>query len=395
MQEVFESEKYRETLDYIRRSWSKITFENKVDNGTQIGLPNKYISPSSEWFAGDMFYWDSYFIILGLVDTGQVNLARGIVDNFVYLYKRFGIIPSRNRFFNLGISQPPLLTSMALEVFDKTGDQEWLLNVAKVAELELSEYWADKHHATETDLARYCDHYILDQTAEQESGWDMTSRFSERCLNYIPVDLNSFLYKYEADLAKIYEIVGDKKLSKHWERAASNRKALIYKYCWSKRRGYFFDYNVTRGWRSLNYSLAGFVPMWAGLVEPKDAVRVCRHLKRFEYRGGLATTEKPITPKKIYQWDYPNGWSPLQWLVVKGLLDYNYQKDALRVGVKWLNLNTKVFEETGHLWERYDVVRAVVPKNERYPLQVGFGWTDGVYVRLVTELSRLKTEDKT
>lgn len=390
MKNDFSPEKYQKCLNHIRDSWVQITFENKKDSGTIIGLPNKYISPCSEWFAGEMFYWDSYFIILGLVDSGKVGLAKGIVDNFVYLYERFGIIPSRNRFFNLGISQPPFLTSMALEVYEKTNDRSWLLRVAKIAEKELTEYWVDKHHATDSGLSRYCDHYILDQTAEQESGWDMTSRFGERCLNYLPVDLNSFLYKYEADLEKIYTILGDKKTATKWQKRVDKRKKLIYKYCWSKRRGFFFDYNMNTGWRSLNHTLAGFVPLWAGLVDEKDAKTIRKSLKKFEYRGGLATTEKPLALKKTFQWDYPNGWAPLQWLVVRGLLNYGFDEDAHRIGQKWLDLNTSIFEKTNHFWERYDVVKGTVAKNERYPLQVGFGWTDGVFVRLVNVLSKIE-----
>lgn len=393
MKNVFEPKKYQSCLDYIGKSWDKIIYENSEDKGTIIGLPNQYISPCSDWFAGDMFYWDSYFIILGLTDAGQVSLAKGIVDNFVYLYSRFGIIPSRNRFFNLGISQPPLLTSMALEVYEKTGDKAWLNAVALVAEKELTEYWTSKigvtEHLTKTGLSRYCDHYILHQTAEQESGWDMTSRFGEKALDYIPVDLNSFLYKYEADLSKIYNILEQKKISIAWAAKAAKRKELIYQFCWSKRRGFFYDYNSRVGWRSLNDSLAGFVPLWAGLVNENDVKKIRSKLRKFEYPGGLVTTEKPRTLKKTFQWDYPNGWAPLQWLVIRGLLNYNCHEDAHRIGKKWLDLNQKVFESTGHFWERYDVVRSKVPNNERYPVQTGFGWTNGVFVRLVNELERL------
>ncbi|MCH8020390.1 hypothetical protein IH785_11060 [candidate division KSB1 bacterium] len=78
---------------------------------------------------------------------------------------------------------------------------------------ELKNYWMGTKkeiHLMFQGLSRYCDHYITHYTAEHESGWDMTSRFNERCLDYLPIDLNSCLYKYEIDLAETYNILNDK-----------------------------------------------------------------------------------------------------------------------------------------------------------------------------------------
>src|SRR5688572_10259187 len=121
--------KYAACLRYIHFYWKKITYYHPKDKQIHLGLPNKYLAPNNEIFKFDMFYWDSYFTILGLVKDNHLKLAKGMVDNFVYLYKRFKIIPMRNRYYNLGTSQIPFLTSMAFEVFEANGDKAWLAKV--------------------------------------------------------------------------------------------------------------------------------------------------------------------------------------------------------------------------------------------------------------------------
>src|SRR3954469_5853589 len=135
---------YAKILKYIEKHWKEITFYYPKDQFTHLGLPNKFVSPNAGIYKNDQFYWDSYFIILGLVRTGRAELAKGMIDNFLYLQKRFNIIPMRNRFYNLGSSQIPFLTSMAREVFSATGDLNWMKNAMKAAEYELKNYWMNK-----------------------------------------------------------------------------------------------------------------------------------------------------------------------------------------------------------------------------------------------------------
>jgi len=139
---------YASCLNYIEGYWKDLTFHLPKDKGIHVGLPNPFVAPSSKdgIFENDQFYWDSYFIILGLVENGKTKLAKGMVDNFIHLHKRFSLIPHRNRFYDLGRSQPPFLTSMILEVFNKTKDTKWLQKAAEVAENELKHYWMGGHH---------------------------------------------------------------------------------------------------------------------------------------------------------------------------------------------------------------------------------------------------------
>lgn len=383
------SDEYKKCLDYIKKSQVDLTFLITDDDKCHIGLPNKFVAPSGKEgiFENDMFYWDSYFIILGLVENGDIELAKGMVDNFAYLVKRFGIIPSRNRFYNLGISQPPFFTSMVLEIFAKTKDKEWLFEMANIAEKEL-DYWSDDFHFVYDGLSRYCDHFVTSATAEHESGWDMTSRFYDRALDMLPVDLNSLLYKAEKDLEYIWKILGDKDKMYYYKKNSKIRKEKINKYFWNEKEGFYFDYDYKTKIQSDFYSMAGFYPLWAGVASKLQAKKVVEKLKIFEFGGGLVNTanENLMTPYR--QWDYPNGWPNQQWIAVKGLINYNYNNDAMRIMKKWLDLCKNVLDETGFMWEKYDVVNCKRGVDGRYPTQTGFGWTNGVFIKFVSMLEK-------
>ena len=141
---VINKKDYKDVLKYIEKYWKEITCYHPHDEFKHLGLPNKFISPNHTIYKDDQFYWDSYFVILGLVKCGRSEIAKGIVDNFIYLQKRFNIIPMRNRYYNLGSSQIPFLSSMAREIYSATGDLNWMKNAMKAAEYELKSYWMNK-----------------------------------------------------------------------------------------------------------------------------------------------------------------------------------------------------------------------------------------------------------
>lgn len=390
---MIEKENYKECLAYIDDYWKTLTCDFKKDKDIHIGLPNKFIAPSSQEgiFGNDQFYWDSYFIILGLLTSKKISFAKGIVDNFAYMQKRFGIIPLRNRFFNLGISQPPFLSSMVLEIYEHQKNKNWLRELAPIIERELTDYWMDdqkaSRHLVYSGLSRYCDHYVNHITAEHESGWDMTSRFHGKCLDYLPVDLNSLLYKYEKDLSKIYKILGNKKKTLKFKKQADIRKSAIQNLMWNAKKGFFFDFDYRFKKQSKFYSLAGFYPLWSNLATTDQAAKCLNNLKFFEHKHGLASTQK-IRTKEFKQWDYPNGWPNQQWIIIKGLLNYGYNKEAEKLAKKWLSLNKKVFDKTGKFWEKYNVVTGDIGKEGRYQNQTGFGFTNGVFVKLIEEFGK-------
>jgi alpha,alpha-trehalase len=386
---------YERYLNYIEHYWDSIICYLPKDKQLFLGLPNKFVSPSaSVIFKNDQFYWDSYFTIVGLVACNRIDLAKGMVDNLCYLFNRFGIIPMRNRYYNLGTSQIPFLTSMIMEVYGKDKDKSWLQKTTGVAEIELQNYWMNEDltekHIGYKGLSRYCDHYITHMGAEHESGWDMTSRFKNRCLDFLPVDLNSCLYKYETDLSEICRILKDDKKSDYFAKQAEARKQAMNAVMWNKKSGFFFDFNSISKRRSNFVSVAGFYPLWAGLATPEQAFIIRNKvLHVLEYNGGIVNTQATGLSKEIKQHDYPNGWPGQQWVVIKGLLNYGYKEDAERIARKWLDLNAKIFDETGSFWEKYDVVNCGIGiyNPERYKTASGFAWTNAVFVRLIEEFA--------
>jgi alpha,alpha-trehalase len=391
--EAVNESNYTESLRYIKFYWDKITYYHPKDKGKHLGLPNKFIGPSSDIFRNDQFYWDSYFVITGLVKVKKVKLAKGMVDNLVYLWDRFGIVPMRNRYYNLGTSQIPFLTSMAFEVYEASKDKDWLLKIIKAAEEELKKYWMNEKltekHIVYKGLSRYCDHYITHLGAEHESGWDMTSRFHDRCLDYLPVDLNACLYKYETDIAQAYELVNNKIQSKKYQKRAEARKEQMNILMWNERLKFFCDYNFHTQQHSQFFSVAGFYPLWANMASPEQAALIREHiLPMFEFEGGITNTQAHGLSADKKQHDYPNGWPQQQWIVIKGLLNYGFREDAERIAKKWLDMNVKIFKETGKFWEKYNVVNCDigVSNSDRYILQSGFAWTNAIFVRLIDEL---------
>jgi alpha,alpha-trehalase len=215
----------------------------------------------------------------------------------------------------------------------------------------------------------------------------MTPRFDHRALNFLPVDLNALLYKYEADFARAARIFGDKREAAKWEDAAELRKKTMNELMWDRIRGLYYDYNYVKEKRGNIASLATYFPMWAGLVDDKQAAALVKALRRFENKGGVSTTDalplgQFVLGSMPTQWAYPNGWAPLHFIVVKALERYGYHQDARRVAMKWLKANLAWFQKEGVFLEKYNVVAPDKPPVKGvYPSQEGFGWTNAVFER--------------
>lgn len=118
-------------------------------------LPNPYVVPGGRF--NEMYGWDSYFIVLGLIEDERVPLAKGIVDNFFFEIANYGAVLNANRTYFLTRSQPPLLSSMISEVYSKTHDTEWLKSAYRYAESDYTLWTAPDHQAGKTGLAHYFD----------------------------------------------------------------------------------------------------------------------------------------------------------------------------------------------------------------------------------------------
>ncbi len=438
---------YSDCLEYIDQFWDKVTIRplkrekilsviiNKAQQRMHkniINMPYSFIVPNTSKFT-HVYYWDTFFMFRGLIDTKRSSLLKSMVNNFSYIYNKYGIIPNFNSPASIGRSQPPLLTSMILDtyygyyykykklnpvqkaLFDFDQYTIWLGKMAEVAKREYRHVWTDHggyfHHRVKGyKLSKYGDRDIgYAHSAELESGWDFTSRFANRCDEYLPIDLNVFLYKYERDFVKIAEIIGPTDDKAYWKELQNKRKIEINKLMWSKTKGFFFDYDYRKKKRSAFYSLAGFTPLWAGLATPDQAKKMVKHLKKFETDHGLAITAleslakeadlSSVQPRyrsaiedvlKPKQWDYPNIWPPLEYLTVVGLLKYGYISDAVRIMKKSLTTQAKVYRKYKTFFEKIDGLKGDKTGNYHYENQSGFGWTNAIFYRYVQILDSIE-----
>ena len=393
-------EDVKEARAYIVEYWKKVERFHPKDDESLLGLPKPYLVPSYRQKTGfdynELYYWDSYFMVQGILDEEHKELVIGILEDLMFLYKRFGVIPNASRTYLTGRSQPPFLTSFIFDVF-KAYDMshEWLKESIALAEAEYRTVWMGVKKPNERQvykgLSRYYDVNYLHDLAEAESGWDMTPRFDRRALNFLPVDLNALLYKYETDFARAARIWGDTRTAAYWEDVAKQRKTVMNKLMWDRLRGLYYDYNYVKEKRGPTSSLAAYYPMWAGMVDDKQAASMVKALRRFEHKGGLSTTDALPLGQFVLgtlptQWAYPNGWAPLHFMVIQGLERYGYHQDARRIAMKWLKTNVHWFNTQHVFLEKYNVVSPEKPPLKGlYPSQTGFGWTNAIFERLSQE----------
>lgn len=423
-------EEYKDCLEYIDSYWDKVTHkpEKKVINKHVITIPHTYISPNTKWVGkfGYMFYWDTFFMFRGLIGTKREWILQEMVNNFIYLFNKYGIIPNFNGPVSMGRSQPPFLSSMILDTyngyyfnalrkgklhkmfFELKPHKQWLKKAVEIAKYEYHQVWIDQdrlynHSVKGYELARYGDRDIgYAHSSELESGWDFTSRFYSRCDEFFPIDLNVFLYKYERDFAKIAFHLGDKAEEEKWKKIAAKRKVEINKYLWDEKKGFFYDYCYTNQRISDFLSLASFTPLWAGLATKEQAAQMVKKLHIFETDYGLVITAKQsLAPKvdlsaipiryraalesilKPKQWDYPNIWPPLEYLTVIGLLKYGYVEDAKRIMEKSVKAHAAIFRKYNTFMEKIHGETGDRANTFHYELQEGFGWTNAVFYRYI------------
>jgi alpha,alpha-trehalase len=404
-------------------------------------VPYPYVVPGGRF--NEMYGWDSYFIQVGLLRDGELELARNMTDNFLYEIAHYGMILNANRTYFLTRSQPPFLTEMILGVYDKTHDRAWLQSTLPAIERYYA-YWTTPPHLIESvGLSRYYDlgdgpapeavaderdaegktHYdrvreyyrthqvddydvsqFYDRAADRltdkfykgdrsmrESGFDPSNRygpFSAAIVDYAPVCLNALLYRMEQEAGRIQTILGNAQAAAEWQARARRRRERVDRFLWDAEAGLYFDYNVVTGQRRRYEFATTFYPLWAGMSSLQQARRVAGNLGRFEAPGGLLTS----TTTSGSQWDAPFGWAPLQMMADGGLRRYGYQAPADRIARKFVSLVVEDFEAHGAIVEKYDVRRrssdlASDVKFGYSENQVGFGWTNAAVLELLAGLN--------
>lgn len=427
----YTSDRDRTVEENIDTLWDVLTRNPDIKKGSLIPLPYPYIVPGGRF--GEIYYWDSYFTMLGLKASGKHQMLENMVKNFAHLINTVGYIPNGNRTYYAGRSQPPFFSLMlrllaqikggsVLPAFREQLEKEysfWMKgsetlspqNISSSHTVRMPEggilnrYW-DENDTPRPEAFRE-DAELAHQSSQHhpaifrhlragaESGWDFSSRWfkDSRSFNTIhttdivPVDLNCLLYHLEKTLADAFS-QDDDKVAAHYLSLAENRKAAIQKYCWNDNAGFFTDYDLSAGKQKQMLTLAGAVPLFVNIATGEQAGRICQVIsKKFLMPGGVVTTLENTGQ----QWDAPNGWAPLQWMTITGLENYSFTALAEKIARRWIKLNNDVFKRTGKLMEKYNVMDTHLEAGGgEYPGQDGFGWTNGVLLALIARYGNQK-----
>ncbi|MEQ8546794.1 MAG: alpha,alpha-trehalase TreF [Cyclobacteriaceae bacterium] len=413
----------------LTKKWDYLTREAADSNefSTLIAMPYQYVVPGGRF--REVYYWDSYFTMIGLGVSGRNDLIASMLDNFAFLIEEVGFVPNGNRTYYLGRSQPPFFASMVALYGKLTSDDQmlkylpaiekeynfWMSGAELLSEqnktsrrtvyiaegVVLNRYWDDldfprpESHREDVELAEHLEGKAKNKLyrnlrAGAESGWDYSTRwFSDkskfstiRTTEMIPVDLNSLLFQVESLLAQLYQMSGDKNQYLAYTDKANKRQKAINTYCWNNELKAYTDYLFTENTSASQLTLAGYFPLYFKIATDEKAQIQLQKTDQFLMPGGLVTT----TIESGQQWDAPNGWAPLQWIGMKGAAHYGAKDLADQIANRWISVNKKVFNNTGKMMEKYNVMdTTLLAGGGEYPTQDGFGWSNGVLLGMLAD----------
>jgi alpha,alpha-trehalase len=427
----------RPLAQYISAMWNAL--QRKPDEvepfSSLLPLSRPYIVPGGRFT--EIYYWDSYFTMLGLEQDGRRALARDMLENIASLIDQYGHMPNGNRSYYLSRSQPPFFSLMVELVAANDGEKVLIDHLPELqAEYDfwmdgadrlepgsayrralrvsdgavLNRYWDDRaeprdeSYRQDVETARRTNRapaeVYRDLRAGAESGWDFSSRWladgkdltTIRTTAVAPVDLNALMKHLEETLAKAYRLQGNETAANRYLALADRRSAAMRRLMWRAESGFFVDYLWRDGRQSDALSAATVFPLYFGVATPEEARLMAAALReRLLEPGGLGTTRIATGQ----QWDRPNGWAPLQYLAIEGLKAYGESDLAREIAARWLRKNFQGYAATGVLVEKYNVDEPPDQKGAggggggEYSLQIGFGWTNGVLAKLLAEYPEL------
>jgi alpha,alpha-trehalase len=366
-----------------------------------------------------------------LIDSLSIY-AKNVTDNLLWEVDTLGFVPNANMSWGMNRSQPPYLAMMVEDVYHHDKDKEWLAIAYKTLKKEYH-FWTDtsknaiENHTTQIPgLQRFYFHSSVEElekiyascyerqlvdlhpdsigheeklriagyfAAEAATGMDFTPRFENRCPEFVAVELNANLYKYEVLFDYFVKELGLKN-EPNWKKKANTRKKLMRKYCWNEARGMFMDYDFVNNRFSKVAAITCMSPLVMGVASKQQAAKTRMNLPLFEYEYGVTICEKTETAID-YQWDYPAGWPPIYQLTANALSNYGYKTDALRVCEKYMDIVAKNFiapnpttyikkgktitRKPGFIYEKYNVVTGGINDNE-YPARQFIGWSAGTFI---------------
>lgn len=440
-----EDPKIRAFLIKLIAIWPQLTRKisqhvfDRPDTFSLIPVRNAFIIPGGRF--KEFYYWDTYWILKGLLLTDMKETARGVIDNFFFMVRTYGFVPNGGRIYYLNRSQPPVLTLMMKDYIKYTNDFEYLRTNVGVLVQEL-QFWLKKrtvkyvingevfqlahfdsesdtprpesyledletcsvHNSTESQLECY-----TDLKSGAESGWDYSSRWifdendnPDRDLSKIktrrnlPVDLNSFLYKSFKCMHLFYTMLRQPADAKYWLDLADLWKYNIEQILYSTEDGMWFDYDAKQHKHRKYFAASNFAPLWAEAMD--DDVRKMRGNLAVQYLKKYGILDYYGVPSTLMstglQWDFPNAWSPYQNMIIFGLErsgDEEAQDTAKLLAYRWVQSNIKAYDENKVMFEKYSAqASGTFGGGGEYHIQSGFGWTNGAIMEIIDYYFRVK-----
>uniref|UniRef100_A0A7N9CI30 Trehalase n=1 Tax=Macaca fascicularis TaxID=9541 RepID=A0A7N9CI30_MACFA len=348
----------------------------------------------------EFYYWDSYWVMEGLLLSEMAETVKGMLQNFLDLVKTYGHVPNGGRVYYLQRSQPPLLTLMMDCYLTHTNDTTFLQENIETLALEL-DFWTKNRtvsvslegknyllnryyvpyggprpesYSKDTELADTLpegDREALwaELKAGAESGWDFSSRWliggpnpnslsGIRTSKLVPVDLNAFLCQAEELMSKFYSRLGNDSQATKYRTLRAQRLAALNAVLWDEETGAWFDYDLENKKKNQEFYPSNLTPLWAGCFsDPGVADKALKYLEDsriLTYQYGIPTSLQ----KTGQQWDSPNAWAPLQDLVIRGLAKAplpRAQEVAFQLAQNWIRTNFDVYSQKSAMYEKYDI----------------------------------------
>ncbi|GBR15172.1 trehalase [Komagataeibacter nataicola NRIC 0616] len=417
--------------DYIVGMWEVLSRppDTQVAYSSQLPLPFTYVVPGGRF--SELYYWDSYFTMIGLYENQKIDLMRDMVRDMASMIDRYGHIPNGSRTYYLSRSQAPFFSLMVdlLAMHDgqvayttflpelQAEYDYWMDGQDSVAPggayrhvvrlpdgTIMNRHWDDRDTprdesypqdiATAAESGRPKNEVYRDLRAGSETGWDFSSRWladghtlsTIHTTELLTVELNFLIPHLQQTLAHAYDLKGNKEEAARYAHLAEERISAAQRILWDERRAAYIDYDWKKGESTSILSGATVVPLFLQMATPEQAKAVSETVRKNLLKvGGLIATERTNSGQ---QWDAPNGWAPLQWMAVKGLNQYGYDQLASDIAARWMGRVIGTYEKSGVLLEKYDVVNPYIsPKGGKgggeYPMQIGFGWTNGTLLGLM------------
>nr|CAD2180060.1 unnamed protein product [Meloidogyne enterolobii] len=434
---AIKDDKMREWAFELNERWKELCIQipadaNNPTHNSLIYLPNQSIRPGSRF--REVYYWDSYWTIKGLLASELPQLVKGMLENFVVLIKSHGFINNGGRIYYNMRSQPPLFTPMVNEYYKYTKDKEFLNDIIPMMEKEL-EFWTVNRsvvfekgcksytmyqYRTESTVPRpesFCADVITaiksneankaklwqNLASAAESGMDFSSRWMRNpeqpkleetiTTSIVPYDLNAFICGNYRILSELFTALGKKKKANHYKKLylklrADFRNVFLYdkeenKYGW-------YDYNLETKENNIHFYSTMAIPLFTQCYDtsekPSVAERIYNTMKNygaFEKAKGAEDFYgvQVSTVNSSQQWDAFNIWPPHEHMVVLGLFNSgkeNLKQEALYLAKKWILANYRLYSQCIEkpMWEKLSAT-GTSGKGGEYIPQLGFGWSIG------------------